>query len=377
MSDYEYDQESLDEGLDNPDVVTKYKAAAKIVNNAIAAVVEKCKAGAKVVDLCDAGDSFVTEHVAKEFKGKDIEKGISVPTCISVNHCVGHFSPLNDCTQELKDGDMVKIDLGCHIDGYTVQAAHTVVVQSGDAPITGRAADVMQATSMCYEAAARLIKPGKKVADVAPVLAKIAEAYGCNHIEGVMSNQMSRFIIDAGKVVLNRPQPDQRVEDEEFEEGEVYSIDMIVSTGDGKPKMADEKETTVFKRALETQYQLKIKASRELFAEINKKYPTMLFSLRGIDGTAGKTRLGLADCLNHGLLHAFPVTYEKEEDLVAQVKGTFLLMPNGSDRLNQFPQQTVQSDKSVDDEEIKALLSTSLKKKKGKKAKKAAAAASS
>jgi len=61
MSDYEYDQESLDEGLDNPDVVTKYKAAAKIVNNAIAAVVEKCKAGAKVVDLCDAGDSFVTE----------------------------------------------------------------------------------------------------------------------------------------------------------------------------------------------------------------------------------------------------------------------------------------------------------------------------
>eukprot|EP00889_Picochlorum_renovo_P000858 jgi/Picre1/27888/NNA_000851.t1 len=317
MSDYEYDQESLDEGLDNPDVVTKYKAAAKIVNNAIAAVVEKCKAGAKVVDLCDAGDSFVTEHVAKEFKGKDIEKGISVPTCISVNHC----------------------------------AAHTVVVQSGDAPITGRAADVMQATSMCYEAAARLIKPGKKVADVAPVLAKIAEAYGCNHIEGVMSNQMSRFIIDAGKVVLNRPQPDQRVEDEEFEEGEVYSIDMIVSTGDGKPKMADEKETTVFKRALETQYQLKIKASRELFAEINKKYPTMLFSLRGID-----------------------VTYEKE-DLVAQVKGTFLLMPNGSDRLNQFPQQTVQSDKSVDDEEIKALLSTSLKKKKGKKAKKAAAAA--
>lgn len=29
--------------------------------DAIAAVVEKCKAGAKVVDLCDAGDSFVTE----------------------------------------------------------------------------------------------------------------------------------------------------------------------------------------------------------------------------------------------------------------------------------------------------------------------------
>lgn len=342
--------------------------------DAIGAVVAACTAGTKVTALCHTGDSFMVEAVGKEFKGKDIEKGIAVPTCISVNHCVGHYSPLDgDCTQELKEGDMVKIDLGCHIDGYTCQAAHTVVVQSSDAPITGKAADVMQAASQCYEAAARLIKPGKKVSDVAPALAKIAEAYGCSHIEGVMSNQMSRFIIDGGKVILNRPHPDQRVEDEEFEEGEVYSIDMIMSTGDGKPKMADEKETTVFKRALDTQYQLKIKSSRELFAEINKKYPTMLFSLRGIEGGTGKTRLGLADCLAHGLLHSFPVTYEREGDLVAQVKGTFLLMPNGSDRLNQFPQQTVQSDKAVEDEEIKALLSTGLKKKKGKKAKKAAA----
>ena len=47
--------------------------------------------------------------VAKEFKGKDVEKGIAVPTCISVNQCVGHHSPLNDCAAELKEGDLVKM----------------------------------------------------------------------------------------------------------------------------------------------------------------------------------------------------------------------------------------------------------------------------
>ena len=53
---------------------------------------------------------------------------------------------------------------------------------------------------------------------------------------------------------------------------------------------------------------------------------------------------------------------------VAQVKGTFLLMPNGSDRLNSFPQdQVVESDKKATlDDEVKALLSTSLKPKKKK-----------
>lgn len=47
--------------------------------------------------------------MAKEFKGKDVEKGIAVPTCVSVNNCVGHYSPLNDNTTELKEGDVVKM----------------------------------------------------------------------------------------------------------------------------------------------------------------------------------------------------------------------------------------------------------------------------
>lgn len=41
-----------------------------------------------------------------------------------------------------------------------------------------------------------------------------------------------------------------------------------------------------------------------------------------------------------------------------QIKGTVLLMPSGSDRITSAPLQQLQSDKSVADEEVKALLST-------------------
>ena len=47
------------------------------------------------------------------------------------------------------------------------------------APVTGPAADAIQAAATAFEAAARLIRPGKRVADVAGPLNKIAEAYGC------------------------------------------------------------------------------------------------------------------------------------------------------------------------------------------------------
>ncbi len=41
-----------------------------------------------------------------------------------------------------------------------------------------------------------------------------------------------------------------------------------------------------------------------------------------------------------------------------QIKGTVLLMPSGSDRITSAPLQQLQSDKSVADEEVKALLAT-------------------
>lgn len=41
-------------------------------------------------------------------------------------------------------------------------------------------------------------------------------------------------MIDGNKVVLSITNPDTRVDDTEFEENEVYAIDIVTSTGDGK-----------------------------------------------------------------------------------------------------------------------------------------------
>lgn len=66
------------------------------------------------------------------------------------------------------------------------------------------------------------------------------------------------------------------------------------------------------------------------FPQIYKRFPTMPFTLRalseGAEGDAkqelsqGQLRLGLVECLNHQLLHTYPVLHEKQGDLVAQVR---------------------------------------------------------
>ena len=70
--------------------------------------------------------------------------------------------------------------------------------------------------------------------DVTEALQKVASAYDCKVVEGVLSHQMKQFVIDANKVILSVTNQETRVDDAEFEENEVYAIDIVMSTGEGK-----------------------------------------------------------------------------------------------------------------------------------------------
>ena len=76
-----------------------------------------------------------------------MERGIAFPTCVSVNHIVGHYSPLADESTALKEGDVVKII-------YAANTAVTIIV--GD-KIEGRRADVILAAHHALKAAERVI----------------------------------------------------------------------------------------------------------------------------------------------------------------------------------------------------------------------------
>ncbi|XP_061955115.1 ERBB-3 BINDING PROTEIN 1 [Populus nigra] len=368
-SDDEREERELD--LTSPEVVTKYKSAAEIVNKALQLAISECKPKAKIVDICEKGDSYIREQSGNMYKNvkKKIERGVAFPTCVSVNNTVCHFSPLASDESVLEEGDVVKIDMGCHIDGFIAVVGHTHVLQSG--PVTGRAADVIAAANTAAEVALRLVRPGKKNKDVTEAIQKVAAAYDCKIVEGVLSHQLKQFVIDGNKVILSVSNPDTRVDDAEFEENEVYAVDIFTSTGEGKPKLLDEKTTTIYKRAVDKNYHLKMKSSRFIFSEINQKFPIMPFSARALEEK--RARLGLVECVNHDLLQPYPVLHEKPGDCVAHIKFTVLLMPNGSDRITSHTLQELQPTKTIDDPEIKAWLAlgTKTKKKGGGKKKKA------
>lgn len=84
----------------------------------VQAVMKAATAGRRVAELCEMGDKFITDATGKMYKQGKVTKGIGFPTCISVNNIVGSFAPPATDVSELKPGDVVKVDLGVHLDGY-------------------------------------------------------------------------------------------------------------------------------------------------------------------------------------------------------------------------------------------------------------------
>ena len=83
-----------------------------------------------------------------------------------------------------------------------------------------------------------------------------------------------------------------------------------------------------------------------------------------------RTRLGITECVRRELLQPHPVLYEKEGEIVAQMKFCVLLMPKGPLKITgiDIPEGSVKSEKTIEDEGLIEVLKQPIKKKKDKKA---------
>src|SRR5699024_2586485 len=150
---------------------------------------------------CTECDNLLSIETHKVFKAKQpksggpVKRGVAFPTCISVNNCICHYSPLKSDKGKkefmerdiLKDGDVAKIDMGAHIDGFIATCAHTVVVgASVGSPVKGRKADVVLAAYFALEAALRKMKPSKPDSDVTNIVQEVAETFKCKPVQGML-----------------------------------------------------------------------------------------------------------------------------------------------------------------------------------------------
>src|SRR5580692_8556500 len=107
--------------------VAMMREAGKLVAMAHGICRDMCKPGVKTIEIDQAVDAMYTRHGAIPlFKGYPGQKTpFPASTCISFNEQVVHGIPGQ---RVIREGDLVKIDTACKLNGWCADAATTIVV---------------------------------------------------------------------------------------------------------------------------------------------------------------------------------------------------------------------------------------------------------
>lgn len=241
-------------------VIDKYRTAGQICQTALKYVTGLVNdsyhrgSSAKpltIAELCLLTDSFMLARLEQSYKNKVNERGIAMPTCIDIDQVSNGWCPeiddvsnifnLNKDVSEtdglyssvtgvLRAGDIIKISLGVHVDGYTSQVSHTMVIYPVDetlpsdqrvptGPLLGGKADAIAATHIAMDTVVALLAcaltPEKIPASltlngqnqitggvIRNVVDKIAQSYNCCVVPGSRVRRIRRFLAGQNEGVI-------------------------------------------------------------------------------------------------------------------------------------------------------------------------------
>jgi len=294
------------------DSLRKAGQIAKDVKNFIK---PKIVIGAKGIEIVSAAEEKIVELGGE----------CAFPVNLSINHIAAHYtSPIKDDDLEIKEGDIVKLDLGVHIEGWIVDTAFTVSFSE-----VKELENIIQATEVAVNAAKMMCKPGTHTQEIGKKIESIVKGFGYNPIKELGGHQIERWTVHGNKAL---PELGSQRGDE-MEEGDIFAIEIFASSGEGS--VHNTKYSYIYElNPYSGRVPLRRKASKQILGYVNKNYKTLPFAERWL---AKEFRMGvvfgLQELIQQGKLHTHYVLSEKKGSYVAQTEETVLITEDGYELL--------------------------------------------
>jgi len=161
------------------------RRAGSIVGATLALLRSSVEPGLTTKDLDNIAYKEIVRHGGKPtFKGY---RGFPASICASVNEEIVHGIPGK---RVLKEGDIIKMDVGATIDGFIGDAAISVAV--GEVAI--EAIELMDATRLSLEEGIKAAIPGNRIGDIGAAVQKYGESKGYGVVREFVGHGVGRFL---------------------------------------------------------------------------------------------------------------------------------------------------------------------------------------
>jgi len=271
----------------------------------------------------ELGISLVVPGAERKMVAEAIEDYIRVegaepafPANLSRNDEAAHYTPSEADVAVFEAGDLVKVDVGAHLEGAIADTADTVEVGG-----THRHDNLVRAARDGLAAGVAAVRPGVRVNDVSRAIAAAIRARGLKPIENLTGHSIERYLLHAGKAIPNVP----GYSDATLAEGEVIAIEPFATNGAGSIGNGPFGNILRFRADPGT----KDPELARLFA----RYRTLPFTARWADGPEARDALQRAK----RTLQTYPVFVERGHGLVAQAEHTVLVGPDRAEILSTVP----------------------------------------
>ena len=296
-------------------MIDSYEKAGKIVSKIRSEACELIKNDLAIIDLVEFVESEIIKNGAR----------IAFPCNVSINEIAAHYtSPAND-ENKIATGDLVKLDLGAHIDGYIADSAITIMApgddleEKFDEDTIAKNQKLIEASDAALEAAISTVRVGSEIGKIGANVEDAVSKFGFKPIANLTGHSLDHWNLHSG---LSIPSVNDK-STVKLEEGDVLAIEPFVTDGVGW--VTDTLHPFIFRFLKDKPFRMDY--TQKVFRRIKKEYGSLPFSQRWLteDFHVNRLNTSLKQLSEAMAIYPYPALREKTNCWVAQKEHTVIV----------------------------------------------------
>jgi methionyl aminopeptidase len=235
------------------------------------------------------------------------------PVNVSLNDIAAHYTAEPNDQIIVKDGDVLKIDIGVQIHGYIADTAVTVCYNP-------KYEAMVKTAELALTEAVKVAKPNTKASDIGKIIENIVSKQGFRPIQNLSGHSLEQYTIHAGKSIPNI----WTIGSFSLVSNQAYAIEPFVTTKDAHGIVYEGKTRNIF--GIVSRKPTKDKEADEFLEYIWNTFKTLPFALRWMTKKyeEKKARQLIEQLIRKRNVHAYPVLIEGNRKIVAQAEHTLI-----------------------------------------------------